>query len=98
MPRITIDPTGLSIGTEKEDIALLVDLVRRFKGLFQKTEYVDYSPERSAEAYQDSNINFVQTPDRQVRAPYELIVDYRKWTAEQALWGTVEFGDAYRFP
>jgi len=85
-----------SLGPAATDLELLLTLAEKFKGLFGKDEYIDYSPERAAEAYQDSRIEFIQTPDGRVRSPYQLLVDYRQRPAES--WGTVTFSGAYTFP
>lgn len=96
MPKVEYDPTtnSWSLGPTESD---LHQVAKALEWLFRREQYIDYSPDRAAEAYQDSNIQLVQTPDGRVRAPYQLLVDYRRWPARQA-WGTIAFAEAYSFP
>ncbi len=100
MVKFTLNPMTNTLGftPTPEDVDWVLYLAKKFKRLFGGDDYIDYSPERAAEVYQDSNIEFVQTPDGRVRSPYQLLFDYRQWPAERRSWGTVTFAGAYAFP
>lgn len=96
MPKVEYDPTtnSWSLGPTEWDLQHLANALR---WLFRRQEFINYSPDHAAEAYQDSNIQFVQTPDGRIRAPYQLLVDYRQWPSNRG-WGTIEFAEDYCFP
>ncbi len=67
VPKVEYDPIKNSWSLEPSE-SDWHQLARVF-GLGRRDVYIDYSPDRAAEAYQDSDIRFVQTSDGRVTTP-----------------------------
>lgn len=91
---IYVSPDGTIVIITPEDVEYAVQKI--FK---TKYDVLDYRTSTTEKYYGKTNLNWVQFKSRRglLRAPYELIVDYRQWT-EGLSWGEVNIVGEYSFP
>lgn len=75
----------------------LVPLFSIFRNLFpKKNKFLNYDPNWLAEFYHSEKINWLKSSDEKIRAPYEIIHDFRKNPVNS--WGTFENKGKYQLP
>ncbi|MFC2019378.1 hypothetical protein ACFLU4_05425 [Chloroflexota bacterium] len=91
---IIVSPDGSVVVITPDDIEYAMQrLIKR------KSTLLDYRTSTAEKYYGKTNLNWVQLETRAglLRAPYDLIVDYRQWSKGLS-WGEVDISGEYAFP
>lgn len=85
-----------SIETTLCSIEELFDIAKRLFSSTLANEFLHYDPNWLAVHYADSCLQWLNSPDDALRAPYEIIHDYRSYPLMD--WGKFVFKGKYNFP
>jgi hypothetical protein len=97
MPKITF-PSGTTIELSLSDFITLCDIIKQWYP-YRKNKYLNYQTSYIEKEYSMTQMNWVEirSEKEQVRAPYELVIDYRSWPKDKS-WGYVDYIGEYSFP